>query len=172
MISLFLNNHTSLTPPLVDLFFNLTFFFFFTCQQIIPTQGCFWSINSAWLSLKFWTTCFSGDCNMSQVEKEVVNSPSEVLSLGSGLHASLVLSPHPSGLQHTVIITTSHSHCHHNRREESLLFTSDCKQLDPCNLEKYRMSQVGVALWLIYRFVPPCLLPFPLPSLHSSQTRR
>lgn len=46
---------------------------------------------------------------MSQVEKEVVNSPSEVLSLGSGFHASLVLSPHQSALEHTVIITTSHS---------------------------------------------------------------
>lgn len=106
---------------------------------------------------------------MSQVEKEVVNSPSEVLSPGSGLHASLVLSPHPSGLEHTVIITTSHSHCHHNRREESLLFTSDCRQLDPCNLEKYGMSQVGVALWLLYRFFPPCPAPhFPKSSFFSN----
>lgn len=29
-------------------------------------------------------------------------------------------------------------HCNHNRREESLLFTTDCQQLDPCNLEKYQ----------------------------------
>lgn len=158
MISLFLNNHTS--HPLQLTFFFLIFFFF-NCQQIIPTQGCFWSINSAWLSLKFWTKCFSGDCNLSQGEKEVVNSPSEVLSLGSGFHASLVLSPYPSGLEHTVIIIISHSHCHHNRREESLLFTSDCRQFDPCNLETYVMSQVGVALWLIYRF----FLPRPAPSL-------
>lgn len=104
----------------------------------MPTQCYFWSINSARFSLKFWTTCFSGDCNMSQVEKEVVNSTSEVLCLGSGLHASLVLSPHQSGLEYTIIITTSHSPCHHKRREESLLFTTDCQQLDPCNLEKYR----------------------------------
>lgn len=46
---------------------------------------------------------------MSQVEKEVVNSPNEVVSLGSGFHASTVLSQHQPTLEHTVIITTSHS---------------------------------------------------------------
>lgn len=92
---------------------------------------------------------------MSQVEKEVVNSPSEVQSLGSGFHVSLVLSPHPSDLEHTVIITTSHSHCHHTRREGSFLFTTDCEQLDPYNLQKYSVSQAETALWLTRRFFPP-----------------
>ena len=159
------------TPSLVDLFLSG---FFLTCQQIMPTWCCLWPINSAWLSLKFWTTCFSGNCNMSQVEKKVVNSPSEVQSLGSGFRVRLVLSPHPSGLEHTVIITTSHSHCHHTRREGSFLFTTDCRQLDPCNLEKYSTSQAGAALWLTWRFFPPWTAPalsqvFILLKLEDSQ---
>lgn len=81
---------------------------FFTCQQILPTQCCLWPINSAWLSLKFWTTCFSGAFNMSQVEKEAVDSPSAVLSLGSGFRASLEPWPHQSALERAVSITTRH----------------------------------------------------------------
>lgn len=138
----------------------------------MSTQRYLWSINSAWLSLKFWTTCFSGDCNMSLVDKEVVNSTGEVLSLGSGFHASLVLSVHQSGPEHTVIITTSHSHCHHNRREESLLFATDCKQLDLCNLEKYRNVTGRSFLVAPLQILSSLHCPLPLPTLHSSQTGR
>lgn len=109
---------------------------------------------------------------MSQVEKEVVNSTGEVLSLCSGFHVSLVLSVHQSGLEHTVIITTSYSHCHHNRREESLLFATDCKQLDPCNLEKYPNVTGRSFLVASLQFLSSLHCPLPLPSLHSSQIGR
>ena len=114
------------------------------------TQCCLWSINSAWLPVKFWTTCFSGGCNVSRIEKEVVDSPSEVLSLGSGVPANLVLSPHQSALEHTVINTTSHSPLQSQLTASSLI---------PVTLRSTRMSQVGVSPWHVCISFPPTALP-------------
>lgn len=76
---------------------------------------------------------------MSQVEKEVVNSPGEVVKLlGSGFHASTVLSQHQPTLEHTVIITTSHSPLQ-SQQEGGHPASSPltAKAVCSCNLGKY-----------------------------------
>lgn len=131
------------------------------------THCCLWPINFAWLSLKFWTTCFSGDCNMSQVEKEVVNSPSEVLRLGSGSHAE------PGAVTASI---SPGAHCYyHNQSFQTAITTGEKKafssqltasSLIPVTLKSTGMSQVGVSLRHIYiSFLPTALTP---PSPKSS----
>jgi hypothetical protein len=88
----------------------------------MPTHCCLLSINSAWLCLKFGTTCFPGDCDMSQVEKVDVNSPGEVLRLWQWVSCRACCCHLISQSHSTVIITTSHStpQSQQGRRKPSL----------------------------------------------------
>lgn len=163
MISMFLNNH-ALYPLWLTFLKKKKKSDSFTCQWIMLTQCCLWSINSAWLSLKFldnmllrWLQRESSrkrSCRQSQWGPKPWQwgscKPGAVTtSISPGAHCYYHNQSFPTA------ITTG------ERKAFSSQLTASC--LIPVTLRSTRMSQVGVSLWHFCISFPPTALPPPSP---------